>query len=1274
MQDNFIDEDFGRVPGAPRPDYDAAMEEHRRDFENTSDDDHARHEERARAMADTPIAKELFDTNRTALIVDDPEDVRRIEQAVARDAEKAAEKAAEDAAKLATSGLPGAAAGAGASEAAGGSSNGANTTADAGKTPGADKPTELESTLANIRLNGDRQRRLVISGDKAIEAAFYAKLAERKQVYYQAGVPIITISRAKAIQVLQETAREFEGAGSSHALSVQLDRDGGGVLGNIKAGIANNLPGFLSRRHEIDVVVVGKPDVVEAKLKELGSFVTAMERNGHIPEGAAPLKDGKLVPAEGQPVKLDGTARLYDVWREVNTKVVNYNAEQSAKQQELREFRDQEKLKDIADAKAKANPGSAKEGSERINEHAEKLVAKIDQAFKDPDLLHAHNGKGQVAAEVLLRQARGLGDPSVRELQTLPEADRQKAIVQLASIVAKADNKEFDLKGEKKDQHLSDKVDHREQPGTSTLREKVDALVTMEAARDADFGAKAQPLLKDLVERKFLTESQAEALTGRIAEAVAAAKEAGKTEDATKAPASEATQAKEGDKEASAPAPAADTALAKEAGKEGDTKADTPAATAEAPAAKESGKEATAEADAGTVKPDAQAAANAAADSSKPETTAQDTSKTADATAKEATPQAAAAQAGAEPRSTSEAQSGGGAHSPETAAPGTSLRATLDAAFAHGPEAMTSANARAVITELEARKDQPLSALAHGERPSSIPGASSTLEQVKIVLLNASAGQFGDELAAKATALHPAVQEWTKHENERIAGVKAEHAALNELEATRLAAPASTEKVLPVADKPLELRDRIEALAKDGTAGLTEKKADALVTDLDGIRSKSLSALDAGSGEKPTQTLVRAEALLKEVESGRFGPELQARAKDLSDALQKWGQQDGARLDKDGVQRDAVVSQLKAAEPALHAGAQASRAETGAPAQQAADAAKAPAAQEPAKAPAQPSAEQVAREQAAQRLWETESAGAKLAGFMANPAGSFTNRDKSWNEENIQRAAREALRIDPEAVSQLSAAQRTKIAAYSAWVADNARSGKLPGFSSEEGKAVANQLVERAAALIGKMDEGSKIPPDVQKTLAKAENMVNAKEQLEKTASLSNQTVREGSSRSAISPAAANALSTDMVHAAYGKQEVRDAQVKYLLKNASNLTPQSLQSLDPQAQAKTAVAMSHLAQQVRDGAMGDFSKLPSTVQKNVLATAQAADNLLNSMSKDPAMRTELNKAYNELHGKSTSASHGSEASAAKPTSNEQSSSSKQAEAAVAKQEGRSLDR
>ena len=1193
MQDNLIDEDFGRVPGAPRPDYDAAMAEHRRDFENTSDDDHARHEERARAMADTPIAKELFDTNRTALIVDDPEDVRRIEQAAARDAEKAAEKAAEDAAKLATSALPGAAAGTGASEAAGGTSNGAKATADAGKTPGADKPTELESTLANIRLNGDRQRRLVISGDKAIEAAFYAKLAERKQVYYQGGVPIITISRAKAIQVLQETAREFEGAGSSHALSVQLDRDGGGLLGNIKAGIANNLPGFLTRRHEIDVVVVGKPDVVEAKMKELGSFVTAMERNGHIPEGAAPLEEGKLAPVSGRPVKLDGTARLYDVWREVNTKVVNYNAEQSAKQQELREFRDQEKLKDMADAKAKANPGAAKEGSERINEHAEKLVAKIDQAFKDPDLLHAHNGKGQVAAEVLLRQARGLGDPSVRELQTLPEADRQKAIVQLASIVAKADNKEFDLKGEKKDQHLSDKVDHREQPGTSTLREKVDALVTMEAARDADFGAKAQPLLKDLVERKFLTESQAEALTGRIAEAVAAAKEAGKTEEATKAPASEASQAKEGDKEASAQAPAADAALAKEAGKEGDAKADTPAATSEAPAAKESSKEATAEADAGTVKPDAQPAASAAADSSKQEATAQDTSKTADAA-----PVSTESQAATESRSATETAAEGKAQTADTASV---LAAQPDAK----PEAAPSPAAEAV--------GEAKVAPAHVAE-STAPAA--------------------DTVAKEAAAQAPA----------------------------------------PVADKPLELRDRIEALAKDGTTGLTEKKADALVTDLDGIRSKPLSALDAGSGEKPTQTLVRAEALLKEVESGRFGPELQARAKDLSDALQKWGQQDGARLDKDGVQRDTVVSRLKAAEPALHAGAQSSRAETAAPAQQAADAAKAPAAPEPAKTPAQPSAEQVAREQAAQRLWETESAGAKLAGFMANPAGSFTNRDKSWNEENIQRAAREVLRIDPEAVSQLSAAQRTKIAAYSAWVADNARSGKLPGFSSEEGKAVANQLVERAAALIGKMDEGSKIPPDVQKTLAKAENMVNAKEQLEKTASLSNQTVREGSSRSAISPAAANALSTDMVHAAYGKQEVRDAQVKYLLKNASNLTPQSLQSLDPQAQAKTAVAMSHLAQQVRDGAMGDFSKLPSTVQKNVLATAQAADNLLNSMSKDPAMRTELNKAYNELHGKSTSASHGSEASAAKPASNEQSSSSKQAEAAVAKQEGRSLDR
>ncbi|KVP39904.1 hypothetical protein WJ87_06890 [Burkholderia ubonensis] len=1211
MQDNLIDDDFGRQPGV-RPNYDEAQAEHKRDFDSTPGELHEEHELRAREYEKNPVAMEVLSAQRGAVLVENEEDIKRIEQARAAEDVKAAQSEAEKATQRATADTtlqtPATPAGAGTSGAGGsspGEASGAATgTADAGKSQDAAKPTSLESTLATIRMSQARERRLVISGDPAIERRFYETLATRGKLYYQGGVPVITMSRANAVKLLAEVAKEVNGASATHALSLQLNREGGNILQNFTASIKNNLPGFLDRRHEIDVVVVGTPDVVSAKLKELGSLVKDMEERRHVEKGAAAVQaDGQLVVKEGKPVSLEGTDNLLHVLNSVKDKVDAYNAQRAAKAEELREFKQQKDVKAMEDAKAKADPDAAKNAKEEVNANAAKVVAQLDQGFKDPDFLHKNTGHGQVQAEVLLRQGHSFGDPSARELQTLPEKERQQAIVQFAALVAKTDDKQYDPKHPKKNQVVpSALLDQREHADTSTIREKVDAYVAMEAKRDLEFGTKAEPLLKDMVERKVLTEAQAEAISGKIAEAVTAAKEAGKAEEAAKAPAQEQTQTSDADKLADAMATAQEAAPVKDTGKDADATAAAQASTADASAAKDASKggdAATAPAAEQTQAPDA------------------DKSAGAQATAPEAVKTADVSQATTEQREAPESRSA-----------------------AAEPVAEGKAQTADTASDLAAKSG------AHAAPESTVSTVTASEQK--------AAPEQGADIAA-STAVSAAKE-------------------------------AATETTAPAADKPLELRDRIEALAKDGLANLTDKKADTLVSDLEGIRSKPLSALDANSGEKPTQTLVRAEALLKEVESGRFGQDLQVRAKDVADALQKWEQQDAARYGKDAAlasaSRDSVVAQLKSAEPALHGAAQPTRAEpasTASGTQQDAPAAKAEpartaAAQEAPASQPQPTAAQVAREQAAQRLWETESAGAKLAGMMANPAGSFTNRDKSWNEENIQRAAREVLRIDPESVSQLSAAQRTKIAAYSAWVADNARNGKLPGFSSEEGKAMATQLVDRAAALIGKMDEGSKIPADVQKTLVKADNMVNAKEELQKTAALGNEAERGVASRNAISPAAARSLANDMVHSVFRQPEVREAQVKYLLKNAANLTPESIKSLEPQDRAKTAVAIDHLAKQVQEGAMGDFSKLPSSVQKNVVAATKAADALLNSMSNDPAMRAELNQAYNELHGKSAGAARGADASAAKPAASEHSSGSKSAEQSAAKSEGRSLDR
>lgn len=1168
-------------------------------------------------------AKNLLDLKNAPHTVEDEAEQRAIHEAARREGIKNASTDALDAA------IPDAtkAAGPDAFAASGGGTPGAPTgPADSGTTHPAEKPTSLESTLANIRMNGQRQSRLVISGDPAIEKAFYAKLEERGQVYYKGGAPVITLSTAKAIKVLKETVAEFEGAKATHAMALELDRDHGGIVGTVNSKLAN-MPAALarkvegdgsssirnlaadainsfSRRHAIDVVVIGQPAVVEAKMKELGSLAQDMERNGHVKEGSVTVVDGKLKLAEDKPLELNGTARLTDVLRVVNYKVDTYNNEQSEIQKAANELKRADDAKKVEKHRNEvADEASGKEKPERPNQHAQKLVDRIEKGIDNPDLLSTKNGKGQVEAVALLQQSRGLKDPADRELQTLPEATRHKAIVHMAALVEKVANKEYGADQVKAlDSHKAD---------TSSIRQKVDEYIAMEAKRDSSFAEKAQPLLKDLVDRKVLTEQQVEAISEKVTAAVA--------------------------KEAST----------------------------EARAEKSSGAEKAAG-------PEAAAGEARASSDAKPDTD------------KAAATEAAAA----DTRTTAEAKSAA-APAAESKAPATDSIASLDA-----NAAAPVAGAKDVRAEPTLGPDMPV---------SSAPKDASE-------------------------------------------------------------APA------PAADKPLELRDRLEALAKEGPAALTADKAHALVAELDGIRSKPLASLDGGSGTEPTRTLVRVETLLKELESGRFGEELKAQAKDLAEPLQKWEKQDVTRFNNDGsvttLSRDDVAAGVKTGlskwdrtEPSAQAdvaapssaptkGSAGDAASTTAAPEKApasatstvaqdapvtkadapaevkaeatpaakveAPAAKADAAPtsvpevaqvakadavQPAKAeaavdtkpaPVLDPAATAAKEQAAQRLSETESAGAKLSLLMANPAGSFTNRDKTWNHEAVQRAANEVLRIDPESMSQLSAQQRTKVAVYATWVAENARDGKLPGFSSEEGKQKAAQLVERAVALIGKMDDGSKVQPDIQKNLDKADRLISAKAELQNSTSQSSQQSREESSRGAISTNAATAIAKDLVHAVYRSAEVPEAHVKYLLKSAGNLTPAATSDMEPQLRAQTAVAMSHLAQEVKAGAMGEFSKLPNQVQKNVVTAVNTAENLLTSMAKDPAMRAELNQAYSDLHAKTAGTSNTAGASSSKTASMEPSSgdakgsssgaksesvsADKPATPAPTKQDGRSLDR
>lgn len=147
-----------------------------------------------------------------------------------------------------------------------------------------------------------------------IERCFYEKLGEYGRVYYQGGAPIITLSLKKCIKLLKRTAPEISGATAVHALSLTLKRRGGGLIGHIKAALANTLPEhFGGGRHRFEIVVVGSEEIVSAKLAELGVFVAGLVRKGYVREDAASILDGKLQVSARKPVRIDAKAGLYDL-------------------------------------------------------------------------------------------------------------------------------------------------------------------------------------------------------------------------------------------------------------------------------------------------------------------------------------------------------------------------------------------------------------------------------------------------------------------------------------------------------------------------------------------------------------------------------------------------------------------------------------------------------------------------------------------------------------------------------------------------------------------------------------------------------------------------------------------------------------------------------------------------------------------------------------------------------------------------------------------------
>ncbi|MEX3983741.1 hypothetical protein AB4Y45_32685 [Paraburkholderia sp. EG287A] len=1147
------------------------------------------------------------------------------------------------------------------------------------------KPHSVDEALAAIRLrDNSHQRRFVVVGDENIKRAFYDYLEQNGKLKYHNGTPVIGMSQKKTLKTLQEfVAREYAGSGVTHALHMTARREG------LTGGIKN----ALGSRSTIDVIVVGDQAMQSEKMKELGDTLGRLQAENKFTtrgDGAKfPVKDGKLelpldqsgnraatdqaraglatengsAPGKPRPVVLEASVGLGSLLIRSKDLVNTWQAEVQ-RQKDERNAPKQPKNENEKDA--------GKTPTETPNNLATDVARRLNEAMSNSASLSEKHGRG-TTADNLMHTATRLNDPLVREVATLPTETRQQMLVQLSALATKLDAKEFGEDARKvldTPHKAPDKGPEAAHGDVRSPREKLTAWLAAEVATDPQFAEKAKALTQSLVEKHALTPEQADRVNQMIAqasiqkEAVAAhaASQAGAQVDASRAPDAAAEQADAGKDAATASAPAAENAnAAAEAGtvsaqvpEAADTASATPrdaastvesATVAPATASAEAttinsgtatfgdrlaevtkdGYEAVSERGARSIISELEVLAQRGAplsDLARREemgdpqgatrslaqvrglllsasmgqfgddlaTRAEalhgavrdwtNESKANLAATQEASRANEAAQAATTTAAPQVAEKAALEREPgiATGAREESTRAVSDT-FAvrlsnslkdmDGASQLTTEQARGIINELEARKGESLATLGEGEGRSIYPGGSRTLEQVKVVLLSASMGQFGDDLAKRADALHPAVREWTAQENERIAVVKDEHRAERAQTEAAAAAPVSPVRidapVQPTAEQASTASAR-ESTAKETSTASTTNDAAVLAKEAVPNAGVRMARMQAGSGADAEQQSARSP-----------------------------GQQtaSGPSTTQAGAEAKAAATAARSAEHAhtggAHHGGQSSAVSE-----------------------------------------QTSAHAATLYKHMANPAGSFTRRDKSWNLSNIGKVAQAIAGLDLKETAKMPSAERTTLAAYAVWMADSANAGKLPGFSSPGGKQLAAQMTEKAVSLTQQVD--GPLPASTQKEMAKAERMVDAKlahdVKLERTAQVAERATVERAG-----PEASNMKGyvQDLVHAVYRQSEMNEGYANYLLKNGANLKVEDLRGFDADTKARTVAALSFLAGEVRNSAMGDFDQLSPGVKRNVEAAQHVANSLYDQLSREPGMATVLTKAYMEVN-------------------------------------------
>lgn len=420
-----------------------------------------------------------------------------------------------------------------------------------------------------------------------------------------------------------------------------------------------------------------------------------------------------------------------------------------------------------------------------------------------------------------------------------------------------------------------------------------------------------------------------------------------------------------------------------------------------------------------------------------------------------------------------------------------------------------------------------------------------------------------------------------------------------------------------------------------------------LLTRLDAVQDRPWSQVSGTRGGESHNALAHLDGIMLRAEQGDFGKVAKTLASSMKQSMSDWRDESPANYMK-------AREPIREDNPAWFTKGNAAGA-TAQPVKEQTSAANASVPGQPTKAETPPPGVDLDAER---RMGKTEAASGALVGLMSNPAGSFTHQNKTWNQENIQKAVEKVLDVDPDSFAKLSASAREKVGVAAMWLQARASDGRLPGFENGQQRDLVQKLTERVGALNMHLDD-IKITPKTLEPADKADRMLTAMEERQRTQDAVRQEAKETAARGALGTVtaatrvhdaavrepvlaqpqagrqagdpAAERMARDVVNQVFVvRKGLTPQQLRTTLSQAHRLTPRSLQGLDRQTLARTAVALRGMVGAAQmDGLGKDFEQLSIKAQQIVTAASKAVGELSAGLQ-GMGMGNELEKAQKDL--------------------------------------------